>query len=139
MNKKVFVFFVAVCAIIIIAGVLSGRKVSGVPGSQTNTNTQANTATSGSSKNFTVTATDYSFSPSQLSLKKGDSVTVTLVNNGKFPHNLMASDLGVSSKTIAAGEKTDFTFTADKAGTFSFYCGVDSHKDKGMVGSFVVE
>jgi nitrosocyanin len=95
-------------------------------------------ATSGTVKNITVTGTEFAFSPSTLSVNKGETVNVTFTNNGAFPHNFTITQLNVKSKTIQSGESDTVTFTADTAGTFTYFCSVPTHKDKGMVGMLTV-
>ena len=98
-----------------------------------------NGATTGAVKNFTVTGTEFAFSPNTLSVNKGDTVNVTFTNSGAFPHNFTITELNVKSKTISPGESDTVTFTADQAGTFTYFCSVPTHKDKGMVGTLTVQ
>jgi uncharacterized cupredoxin-like copper-binding protein len=51
----------------------------------------------------------------------------------------MIDELGVASKTINSGESDTIEFTAGATGTFSFYCGVENHRDQGMEGTLEVE
>ncbi|MDO8452763.1 MAG: cupredoxin domain-containing protein [bacterium] len=87
----------------------------------------------------TVEGTDYSFSPSTITLTKDKPVTITFKNNGKFPHNLVITDLGVSTDTISPGKETTVEFVPEEVGTFEFVCGVGNHEEKGMVGEVVVQ
>ena len=55
-------------------------------------------------------------------------------NKGKFPHNLNVEGPGVdkqASATLQGGESGDLTVTL-QAGSYEFWCSVDSHKEKGM-------
>jgi plastocyanin len=90
-------------------------------------------------KSFSVTGTEFAFSPNTITVNNGDSVTVTFTNNGKYPHNFVINELNVKGKTIQPGESDTVSFTADKAGSFEYYCSVDSHKDKGMTGTITVQ
>jgi nitrosocyanin len=89
-------------------------------------------------KVFTVTETNFSFSPNVIRVKQGDQVKITLNSLEGF-HNFSIDSYNVSSNNIGAGQTVSIEFTADKKGTFEFYCNVDSHKDKGMTGSLIVE
>jgi nitrite reductase (NO-forming) len=93
----------------------------------------------GNTTQISVTGTEYNFSPSTLNVKIGDSVVITFVNAGAFPHNLSIPDLNVSSQTIQPGEQTKVTFTPSQTGTFSFMCTVPGHADRGMVGTIIVK
>jgi len=100
--------------------------------------TQAPASTVTSEK-ITVEGNEFAFTPSKITLKKGQTTEITFKNTGKFPHNLSISALGVSTKTIQPGEQDSITVITDKAGSFSYKCTVGSHADKGMTGTLIVE
>ncbi|OGM12817.1 hypothetical protein A3A76_00995 [Candidatus Woesebacteria bacterium RIFCSPLOWO2_01_FULL_39_23] len=111
------------------------------PTSTTNVTTMP-TTTLGSTdqlKEVAVEGSEFSFSPSALTVAKGEKVQITFKNTGKFPHNLVISELGVSTKTITPGTTDMVEFTADKAGTFTFYCSVGNHRAQGMEGEITIE
>lgn len=87
----------------------------------------------------TVEGSEFKFSPTTLSFKKGDSVTLTLKNMGKMPHDFVVDELGIRTKVIQGGETDTITFTPDKTGMFEYYCSVGKHREMGMKGSLVVE
>ncbi len=88
-------------------------------------------------REFTVTGQSFSFSPSSLTVKKGDKVRITFKNTGGF-HDLRVDGYGVGTKQINGGQQETFEFTADKAGTFEYYCSVGSHRQMGMKGTLTV-
>lgn len=87
----------------------------------------------------TISGSEFKYEPAVISAKVGQSVTVTYTNTGKYPHNFVVDELGVKSQTIKAGETETFTFTPSKTGTFSFYCSLPTHREKGMVGTLLVQ
>lgn len=89
-------------------------------------------------KNIDVEGTDFAYTPSTIEVSAGDFVHLVFTNKGKYPHDLAIPDLDMTTKTINPGESDSIDFTASKAGSYSFYCTVDSHKDKGMVGTLNV-
>jgi plastocyanin len=89
-------------------------------------------------KTFNVTETNYSIAPSQIRVKKGDTVKINVSITGGF-HNLTVSGYGVGTESLNAGQSAVLQFVADKTGTFEYYCSVDSHRDKGMTGQLIVE
>ena len=99
----------------------------------------AESAMMGSVKEFTVKGTEFAFAPSTMSVRRGDTVKVTFTNAGKYPHNFTITEFNVASKTIQPGQTEVVTFTADKAGTFKYFCSVPGHEDKGMVGTLTVQ
>ena len=99
---------------------------------------QATSATVSAQK-ITVEGSEFAFSPSDITLKKGQPAELTFKNTGAFPHNLTIADLNVKTKTIQPGEQDTVQFTPDKTGQFSFICTVPGHADKGMKGTLTVQ
>jgi len=97
------------------------------------------TASATEVQKITVVGTEFAFSPSSFTLKKGQTVEITFKNNGQFSHNLSIADLNVKTKTIQPGEEDTFQFTPDKTGQFAFLCTVPGHADKGMKGILTVQ
>lgn len=69
--------------------------------------------------------------PSDVAVKVGDKVTVTVTNYDEGPHTFTAPGLGVNAEIKPAvnadqgiPSKTTFTFTAAKAGKFRWYCAL---------------
>jgi len=96
-------------------------------------------AAMGKTKEFTVSGNEFAFSPATLTVAKGDTVKVTFTNNGTYPHNFTIKEFNVVGKTVAPGQSDTVTFIANQTGVFQYYCSVDSHKDKGMVGTLTVQ
>ncbi len=97
------------------------------------------TGQQGSTKNFTVTGTDFQFSPSTLQVKQGDTVQVTFVNSGAAPHAFKIDAFNAATPTVQPGGRQTVRFTASTKGTFQFYCPVDGHRQMGMQGNLVVQ
>lgn len=87
---------------------------------------------------FTVIARNMSFSPRELRVREGDIVRITFENAQGY-HNFVLDEFDIKTDEINAGESRVVEFVADKVGTFEFYCGVPSHRQMGMVGTFIVE
>ena len=86
-----------------------------------------------------VIATEYTFSPSTLSLTKGQKVILTFKNMGRMPHDFVVDELGIRTKTIQGGQSETVEFTPSEEGTFAFYCSVSNHRLLGMEGSLEVK
>jgi len=84
-----------------------------------------------------VTATEYAFTPSELTVDLGESVNLTLKNEGEIPHDLVIPDLGVR---VAArpGQQATTGIVAEEAGTFDFLCTYPGHAESGMTGILLV-
>lgn len=85
-----------------------------------------------------IDARNFSFSKSEIRVKKGEKVELTLNVKEGF-HDWTLDGYGVKTKQMNAGVKETIEFIADKAGTFEYYCSVGSHRAMGMKGKFIVE
>jgi plastocyanin len=95
-------------------------------------------ATVGAVKEFTISGQNFSFTPSAITVKKGDKVKITFKNVNGF-HNLMIDEFKVATKTIQGGTEESVEFVADKTGSFQYYCSVGTHRAMGMWGTLKVE
>jgi cytochrome c oxidase subunit 2 len=68
-----------------------------------------------------IHAKRFAFSPNEITLKKGEKVTLALTS-GDVSHSLVIPDLGMNS-LIKKGHTTTVIITPDKAGTFEGRCG----------------
>lgn len=141
---KTFILLIAI--LVVAAFAYYGFKALNKPATLPLTNTQPTqpvvtspeSTTSQNVKSFMVEGKPFEFNPKEIKVKKGDTVKITFKNNEEF-HNLTIDGYNVGTKQINAGESDTIQFVADKAGTFEFFCNVDGHKDKGMVGNLIVE
>lgn len=92
---------------------------------------------------FTIEGSEFKFSPARIAVSQGDEVKITLKNSGEKVHNLVNDEFGVATPPILPGTTATVEFTADKAGTFFFYCSVPeeerTHRDLGMEGEITVK
>lgn len=92
----------------------------------------------GNVKQFTVTGSSYKFDPATMTVNKGDKVQITFKNSGGM-HDFVIDELSVKTKVISSGAQEVITFTADKAGSFEYYCSVGNHRAMGMKGTLIVK
>lgn len=92
-----------------------------------------------------VNVHSFYFDPNRITVEAGKPVELVLHFKPIIaPHNLTcaAPEAGIvidkSIGIISFDHTKHVRFTPTKAGTYDFYCGVDSHMKKGMVGTFVV-
>lgn len=136
MNKKMIV--IIVIAVVVLAGggavlaVHNNKKSDpmggmGMNGSGGSTNTSgAATATDA------VTVQNFAFSPANITVKKG--ATVTWTNKDSTTHTATENDgqTGPDSGDLATGKS--YSFTYNTAGTFKYHCSI--HPD--MTGTVTV-
>jgi len=89
-------------------------------------------------KEFTVSAANYTFDLTEIRVKKGDTVQLTLKNNEGF-HDWVIDEFSARTGKLQVGQEETITFVADKTGTFEYYCSVGTHRAMGMKGNLTVE
>ena len=109
-----------------------------LPPPPTDQNTPVSPTAQSTVKEFTVIGKNYSFSPTKIIVKKGDMVKITFKDDDGF-HDLKIDGYNVTTQRVNTGGESSVQFVADKAGSFEYYCSVDSHREKGMKGTLVVE
>ena len=82
-----------------------------------------------------VTTQNHAFTPKTLTARKGQIVTVRFRNTGQ--HTFTVPDLEIS-KLLWMPVET-LTFVPLKTGLFPFYCAVQGHREKGMMGTLLVK
>ncbi|OGG59718.1 hypothetical protein A2765_03965 [Candidatus Kaiserbacteria bacterium RIFCSPHIGHO2_01_FULL_56_24] len=110
---------------------------SDTSGTGVNVGASASVST-GTTKEFTVTGKNFSFAPSTMTVKKGDTVKITFVNSAGT-HDLRVDGYNVGTKTIQGGTQETITFVADKVGSFEYYCSIGNHRAMGMKGTLTVQ
>jgi plastocyanin len=89
-------------------------------------------------KEFVVEGNNFAFSVKEMTVKKGDRVRVVF-NNKDGRHDWRLDEFaGAATKVIMGGQSETIEFTADKAGSFEYYCSVGSHRQMGMKGTLTV-
>lgn len=155
--KKISSFGIALAVLTVV---LAGCTQSSAPATQTDT-TQSTTPTSaamtsasampaasaaaqssGSAmmsdvKEIAVDSFSFGFTPSTIRVKAGEKVRLNVTNKGGF-HNFEIPEYYVETQT-PDGKTTVVEFTAGKAGTYEFFCGVGNHKAQGQKGTLIVE
>jgi cytochrome c oxidase subunit 2 len=68
-----------------------------------------------------IHAKRYAFTPSEVTLQKGETVTLRLISDD-VPHSLQVPGLKINS-TIVKGHPSEVTVTPESAGDFKGKCG----------------
>ena len=89
-------------------------------------------------KEFTVDGKKFSFTPSTITVNKGDTVRIVFKNNEGL-HDLKIDEFNVATKQIKEGATDTIEFIADKVGSFEYYCSVGNHRAMGMKGTLTVQ
>ena len=78
---------------------------------------------------------EYAFNPTDITVKKGETVTLNLTSGNEF-HSFTVDSLGIDVE-VDAGTTEEITFTFSEAGTFDLIC--IPHESLGMVGKIIVQ
>lgn len=116
-----------------VSNVNSDEKIPDENGTAVNTSTTSDVV-----KDIVVTAKNFSFTPSTITVNQGEKVRVTFKNTEGF-HDFVVEGYGAATKQLKAPAEEVIEFTADKAGTFEYYCSVGTHRQMGMKGTLVVK
>ncbi|PIT92588.1 MAG: hypothetical protein COU08_01165 [Candidatus Harrisonbacteria bacterium CG10_big_fil_rev_8_21_14_0_10_42_17] len=92
----------------------------------------------GEQQTITLTGKSFEFSQKEIRVKKGDKVTINFSSTDGF-HDWVVDEFDAATDRVQTGENTSITFTADKTGTFEYYCSVGNHRAQGMVGTLIVK
>lgn len=148
MSKNVWLILGVLIALVVVAvlALQGGYKTPAKPtpapavvAPQTQPPAAATAEKAGEAREIVVSGGEFKFSPNLISLTKGETVKITFKNTGTLPHNLTIAELRVSTKTVGGGQEDSVTVTADKTGTYTFYCDVGNHRQQGMEGKVKVE
>lgn len=83
-----------------------------------------------------MTASAFAFKPDQIAMEVGEQVTLKLTSTDSL-HTFTIRDLGIDVE-IPPGETAAVDLTGTRKGTYTFYCTVPGHREKGMEGSLFV-
>ena len=123
---------------------------------------ESSSGSSGDIREIRVRASDdLRFEPSEIRLKVGEPVRLTMENMGLSVHDMTVDempmegggsdgmahdmgdgmDMGENAMHLAVESHRDGTmeFTPTERGTYTYYCSVEGHRDDGMQGRMIVE
>ncbi len=89
-------------------------------------------------KTIEVEAGSYYYKPNIITVKKGGKVKI-IMRSVSLVHDFVIDELNVKMPLVKNGDTGTVEFTADKLGTFEYYCSVGQHRQLGMVGKLIVE
>lgn len=74
-----------------------------------------------------------------IKVKEGDIIKIEFSSTQGF-HDFVIDELNAATEKVRPENGiTSIEFTADKKGTFEYYCSVGEHRANGMRGKFIVE
>ena len=88
------------------------------------------------SSEFELELDDFYFGPTVLEGEAGQSLTVTLHNEGDAPHTFTIDDAGIDEELQPGDEDVSVDVTFPDSGAAVFYCSF--HRGQGMLGALSV-
>lgn len=88
-------------------------------------------------KTVEMEAGAFYYKPNMLTVKKGEKVKIMFTAIDMM-HDFVIDELQVKMPVVKSGNTGSVEFTADKVGTFEYYCSVGKHRANGQVGKLIV-
>jgi plastocyanin len=87
-------------------------------------------------REIAVTGNDFTFSPAQITMAAGNTVTIALTADD-IAHDFYVKGIGhvVHAK---AGKTARASIRIKKCGTYKFWCTILGHKKQGMTGTITI-
>lgn len=89
-------------------------------------------------KEINMKAGAFYYDPKVITVKQGQKIKINF-DSVDMMHNFVIDELNIKTEPVKGGNKSVIEFTADKKGTFEFYCSVGQHRQNGQVGTLIVE
>jgi plastocyanin len=97
----------------------------------------ANTPVAPDARPIEVSGSSYAFDPAELTIRAGEDVAIVLTATD-LEHDFTVEELD-SHVSAEAGETAEGGLRVDEAGTYTYYCSVEGHREAGMEGPLTVE
>jgi|GEM_PF-774221 len=149
-NKSIIIWVIVVVIFVVLIYMFSAGNLASNPGQVSTTTAETPsgvilnnlgsttaTTTKPQSRIIEVAAKPFSFTPNKIMVNSGDMLELRITTSGGFAHNFSIDEFGIN-EPLPNGQTTVIRFTPMKKGTYTFYCAVDSHRERGMVGTLTV-
>ena len=87
---------------------------------------------------LTIPMQDVKFLTEDITVNKGDNVLMTRVNSDPIRHDFTIDELDIKVDLWDEGQVFNLGFTAEREGTYSFYCSIEGHRLAGMEGTITI-
>jgi plastocyanin len=138
MNKTTFAQGGKIILAFAIVGLVAAGCNRAKPPANSNIGQTRPTNPSAEVKAISVTGKKFAFDPKEIRVKKGDRVRIVFKSEGDM-HDWKLDEFNAKTEVTEEGNSSGVEFTADRAGTFEYYCSIGNHRAMGMKGKFVVE
>lgn len=88
-------------------------------------------------QSITIKANEFAFIPERVAVNQPGNVTFVINNTGEFPHGFKIEGVAGGIARIEVGGTNSVSF-ALKKGTYTIYCPLRGHRERGMEASLGV-
>jgi uncharacterized cupredoxin-like copper-binding protein len=81
---------------------------------------------------------DIHWSMDTIYAKAGQTIEITLRNEGALDHNFVLAEQGLDV-LLSPGTSETFEVSFDEPGTYHYICSIPGHEEAGMVGDIIVQ
>lgn len=121
-----------------MSGAPMGQMMDGMRGMMRGEAGRVGDAPSPGADEIRVVGFEFGFEPSEIKVRAGETVNLTLVNRGMMFHTLTIGRLSFEVRANP-GESITGALTAREPGRYEIVCTVPGHADAGMRGILAVE
>lgn len=84
-----------------------------------------------------IVARDFTYNPSEITVRAGEAVNIQVVNQGTVVHDLMIPGIGIHFM-VPVGQSATSGFKVNRPGAYEFFCGIPGPREAGMIGKITV-
>jgi uncharacterized cupredoxin-like copper-binding protein len=66
-----------------------------------------------------IQLTEWAITPQDITLNKGETIQLIIVNKGTYPHDFVIPELDIKTRTLSPNQEESLTFAADKSMTLT--------------------
>lgn len=96
----------------------------------------ASCSSEASPREITLVAEDIIWDQTKIDLQVGQTIMLTLRNDGVLDHSFVAKELDLNV-LLSPGEVQELSFVVSQAGSLSYICNIPGHEEAGMTGEFI--
>ncbi|WP_181833099.1 cupredoxin domain-containing protein [Bacillus taeanensis] len=86
-----------------------------------------------------IELTEWTITPTKITLNSGEVVELSIINKGSYPHDLVIPELDLNTRTLSPSEEEKITFEADESINIETYCSLPGHKESGMTAQLLIK
>lgn len=86
-----------------------------------------------------IELTEWDITPQDITLNQGETIQLTIVNQGAYAHDFVIPELDIKTRTLSPNQEEILIFEANQSMTLNVFCSLPGHKESGMVAKLSVK